>query len=200
MLPIIWTSGSVLVLILIISFLPLGFTLKGKFFIVLASFVLALGGLAAVSSFPLWETALMLIALIFFTAYFMDNRIGALLFKEIPSFENEQTNEIEIPVDQSKIDIKKNNNSLELTELELVEPAAIKLKDNYQPLVQKVTEEVFDEDISFLERIDEEEKSYDDTGTKKIMPLVDPAFDFLFATEEVAVGQGNVQEEINLQK
>src|SRR4051794_4734269 len=83
---IIWAIGSMVVLLLIISFLPLGYTFKGKFFVVVASFILSLGGLAAVSTFPLWQTALLLLALIFFVAYFMNNRMGTLLFRENPVF------------------------------------------------------------------------------------------------------------------
>ncbi|EKN65868.1 hypothetical protein BABA_18277 [Neobacillus bataviensis LMG 21833] len=84
---IIWAIGSMVVLMLIISFLPLGYTLKGKFFVVLTSFVLSLGGLAAASTFPLWQTALMLFGLIFFTSYFMNNRLGTFLIKENPIIE-----------------------------------------------------------------------------------------------------------------
>jgi hypothetical protein len=156
MLPIIWAFGSMLVLLLIIYFLPLGFTVKGKLSIVLASFVLALGGLAAVLAVPLWQTALMLAALTFFTAYFMDKRMGALLFIEIPSFVEEVNEEYEIPVPGSKIDNANNNNTLELQELGIIEPLISMSGDN-QIFVQPSKElaidnetNIQDEDISFL--------------------------------------------------
>ncbi len=85
---IIWAIASMLVLTLIISFLPLGYTLKGKSFVVLASFLVALGGLAAVSTFPLWQTALIIFALVFFVAYFMNNRLGSLLYNGNPEVDH----------------------------------------------------------------------------------------------------------------
>ncbi|MEY2192664.1 hypothetical protein AB7942_07965 [Neobacillus sp. BF23-41] len=92
---IIWAISSMVILMLIISFLPLGYTLKGKFFLVLTSFILSLGGLAAVSIFPLLETALMLFALIFFVAYFMNSRLGTLLSKENNVFGDDFDDEFE---------------------------------------------------------------------------------------------------------
>ncbi|WP_042459220.1 ABC transporter permease family protein [Neobacillus dielmonensis] len=79
---IIWVIGSVAVLMLIMSFLPLGYTLKGKILIVSISFLLSLIGVAAISSFSLWLTVLMLVALSFFAAYFINNRFETLLVKE----------------------------------------------------------------------------------------------------------------------
>jgi hypothetical protein len=158
MLPIIWAFGSMLVLLLIISLLPLGFTVKGKLSIVLASFVLALGGLAAVLSVPLWQTALMLAALTFFTAYFMDKRIGTVLFTEIPTFVAEVNDDYEVPASSSNIDKTNNNNLLELQELGIVEPSIITMSGDRQLLVQPIMAQVInnepkiqDEDISFLQ-------------------------------------------------
>ncbi|WHY84886.1 hypothetical protein QNH39_19850 [Neobacillus novalis] len=152
MLPIILAISSMLVLILIVSFLPLGMTVKGKLFIVLASFVLALGGLAAVIAIPLWETVIMLVALIFFTAYFMEKQLGKLIFKEIPSFEDELTNKFDIPVYDSKVVIEKSNKSLELTELELVQPSVTNVIENSQLGISLEREQFADtdQDISFL--------------------------------------------------
>jgi DNA-directed RNA polymerase beta' subunit len=157
MIPIIWAFGSILVLMLIIAFLPLGFTVKGKSLIVLASFVLALGGQVAVLFVPLWETSLMLAALIFFTTYFMDKRIGTLMFKEIPLYVEELPTEYKNPVLSSKIDKAKNNNSIELAELEIVETSAINMANKSQIIIQPVMQEIKDnenkmqdEDISFL--------------------------------------------------
>ncbi|ETI70298.1 hypothetical protein [Neobacillus vireti] len=152
MLPIVLAISSMLVLILIISFLPLGITVKGKLFIVLASFLLALGGLAAVLAIPLWETVIMLVALIFFTAYFMEKQWGKLIFKEIPSFEEELADKFDIPLYDSNIDIEKSNMSLDLTELELVQPSVTNVIDNSQLDINLVREQFADtdQDISFL--------------------------------------------------
>jgi hypothetical protein len=77
---VLWAMGAMVVFMLGISFLPLGFTFKGKLFIAAAGFVLALGGIAAEASFPLWITFAILIILSFFAAYFMDSLIGKLLY------------------------------------------------------------------------------------------------------------------------
>ncbi|MFF2447729.1 hypothetical protein ACFVSW_11535 [Neobacillus sp. NPDC058068] len=146
---IIWAFCSMLVLMLIISFLPLGFTIKGKFFVILTSFILALGGIAAIASFPLWETAIMLVLLIFFAAYFMDKRIGAQLYKVIPTFEGKLPGELDFHVTNSKIDMMEDNDSIELTELNLIEAPMV---DSIQPFVKPAIEQLSDnnEDISFL--------------------------------------------------
>ncbi|MFJ5715541.1 hypothetical protein [Neobacillus sp. NPDC093127] len=156
---IIWAFGSMLILMLIISFLPLGYTIKGKFFVILASFMLALGGIAAIASFPLWETAIMLVLLIFFAAYFMDKRFGALFYKDIPTLKEELTEDFDIPVSNLKIDMMKNNDSIELTELEMVEAT---IENSIQTFVKPPIEQLIDnnEDISFLlERNSENEVS-----------------------------------------
>jgi hypothetical protein len=79
---LIWAIGSMLVLMLILSFLPLGYTFKGKVLIAFVGFVISLGGLAAAWNFPLWQTILMLVSIIFFTAYIMDSRTRSYLYKE----------------------------------------------------------------------------------------------------------------------
>ncbi|MEH7129907.1 hypothetical protein V7103_17045 [Neobacillus drentensis] len=92
---IIWAISSMVILMLIIYFLPLGYTLKGKLLLVLISFILSLGGLGSVSIIPLWETALMLLALVFFAAYFINNRLGSVLFQESPVYEEQMDEEYE---------------------------------------------------------------------------------------------------------
>jgi hypothetical protein len=80
MVSLFWAFGSMLAVMLIISFLPLGFTLKGKLIVVFVGFVLALGGLAAVSTFPVSAALLLLLVLSFFAAYIMDSRMSASLY------------------------------------------------------------------------------------------------------------------------
>lgn len=121
MLTILWAFGSMLVLMLIISFLPLGYTKKGEIIIVLTGLLIALGGIAAVTSFPLWQTLLMILALSFFAAYFMDSRIGKTIYEvkaeigaenEIDEFDSvfamnsqiENTSDIEL-MDFSEVEI-----------------------------------------------------------------------------------------------
>jgi hypothetical protein len=91
-----WALGSTIILMLISFFLPLGFTHKGKFFIIIAAFVLSLGGIAAVSTFPLWQISLLLVVLVFFTSYILEGRMGAFLYKEkhlITNVANEEAEE-----------------------------------------------------------------------------------------------------------
>jgi hypothetical protein len=82
-------------LLLILYFLPLGLSIKGKALIVLAGLVLALAGLGALTTFSLLLTGLMLVVLVFFTAYMMDSKIGALLY--IENFSEDLDPEIEMP-------------------------------------------------------------------------------------------------------
>jgi hypothetical protein len=77
---IIFALISMVAILLVISFLPLGMTLKGKFISVGIAFVLALSGLAAVSTMPVWATLLLLLVLSFFASYMMNSRMGNVLY------------------------------------------------------------------------------------------------------------------------
>ncbi|WHY76355.1 hypothetical protein QNH20_19845 [Neobacillus sp. WH10] len=155
----IWAIGSMVALMLIISFLPLGYTLKGKFFVVIASFMLSLGGLAAASTFPLWQTALMLFGLIFFTAYFMNNRMGTLIYQE-----NSVAEEVfDEGVHYYNSENREDNNLVEIDEeLALLASSTINLEKDtasersLSPIMSNIEEivndkpEIVDEDITFL--------------------------------------------------
>ncbi|MEH7156910.1 hypothetical protein [Neobacillus drentensis] len=155
---VIWALGSMFVLMLFISCLQLGLTFKGKLILVIISFLLALGGVAALASFPLWQTALLMGILSFFIAYFMDNRIGKLLYKANPvkeetienivnrmeriiNVESVQLND-ELPtiLDSSLVNLEK------VTDIEVKQPESI--TDKEIELVGNL--EILDEDISFL--------------------------------------------------
>ncbi|NHC39507.1 hypothetical protein G6549_05980 [Bacillus sp. MM2020_1] len=148
-----WALGSMFVLMLIISFLQLGLTFKGKLILVIISFVLALGGVAAVASFPLWETALLMGILIFFIAYFMDNRIGQLLYPVneeeyivdrmdmVKDFDLVQlSDELPTILDSSLVNLEK------VSEIEVKKPES--LRDKEKELVENM--DILDDDISFL--------------------------------------------------
>ncbi|MEH7304938.1 hypothetical protein [Neobacillus drentensis] len=157
MLPLIWVFSSVIILMSIILVIPLGFTVKGKLFTVLASFLLGLGGLVASSSFPLWETALILVALIFFTAYFMDKRIGTELFKEFPSNEEELRDELIFSHSDLQMDLETLPDSLDHSEVKVLERTLSNLTDSSDFLTMHGLEKVIenentlqDDDISFL--------------------------------------------------
>lgn len=209
---IFWAFGSMIIIILFITFTPLGFTLKGKFIIILASFVLGIGGLAAISSFPLWETLLMIAALIFLTAYFMNKHIGTAMFKDISSSEELLTDEDNFADSVPHINI--NNDSLNLSKVSIVEPTLLNLAEletenaylsDIETLLVKASEVGTKDQNGQLEEIDDISTIYsvkidsnqNHPGESDL--IEDPLFDFLLLSREVAVGQEDI-EVINTKK
>lgn len=80
MITLLFAVGSLLIVMVAILFLPLGLTKKGKLMIVMISFFMAMIGVASTVSFPLWESILMLTALLFFAAYFLNSRGKSFLY------------------------------------------------------------------------------------------------------------------------
>ena len=120
MQPIIWALGAMLLSMLIIAFLPIGITLRGKIFVVLSGFVLALGGLAAVSTFPLWQTALIIFLLIFVTTYIMDTRLATVIYnQQVDSFENEN--------DESPVSLDFANHPEKTTDIDILDLGEIEV-------------------------------------------------------------------------
>ncbi|WP_223591144.1 hypothetical protein [Neobacillus bataviensis] len=159
---IVWAFGAMLVLMLIIAFLPIGFTLRGKIYLVLASFVLALGGLGAVTSFPLWQSALMIFLLVLITAYIMNSRLAAVFYsQEIDSIEDDYEDESPKSFDM----VKQPENStdldmIDLGEINITAPSTEKLENIYedslelQPQMLEENDELADigvEEISFMD-------------------------------------------------
>jgi len=96
MLSLLWAFGATLILFLILSLLRIGFSFKGKLIVALIGFVLALSGQAAVASFPLWQTGLILLLLVLAAAYVMDSRLASLIYNQgTDSFELETDEEVE---------------------------------------------------------------------------------------------------------
>jgi hypothetical protein len=152
MLSIIWAFSATLIFTLVLALLPLGFTMRGKIFIALISFVLALGGLAAIPLFPLWETGLMLFLLVLLTAYFMGSRLGTRMLIQTNIPKEDSNNEFSFTKENLKT-VEEDKNTLKLSK---IEPTALEMVDQSQiaePLaMDKITYEadVLDEDISFL--------------------------------------------------
>lgn len=71
---------SLLILIPILYFLPLGFTLKGKVFVVFASLLIGMFGLISAAVFPLWQTGLILLLFVSSIAYLMSKRNLAWMY------------------------------------------------------------------------------------------------------------------------
>jgi hypothetical protein len=220
---IIWISSSLVILILLISFLPLGFTLRGKFLIVLSSCIISLVGLAAVSTIPYWETALMLVVLCFFVAYFMHNRIGPQLYLENHQFEHFEEDD-----ETSSIAFQSNDNTDVLDKTKVSEVTIIDVlesrKNEFSHSLDKNTDPgtvendhhvLIDEDVSFLwernsdkdenEQIvpsDSEEGYLSDIESLLVVESgADPEIvesEVLTAAKEAAAGQEDTLEEFHI--
>lgn len=73
---------SLIVLVPIIYFLPLGLTNKGKGLITLVAFLMANLGILAQNTFTLWQTGLILLLLIILTVYIFDKRLNSFIFSK----------------------------------------------------------------------------------------------------------------------
>jgi hypothetical protein len=148
MLTVIWVLGSMLLMLLLHFLLPLGYTTKGKLVVVISSGLLALGGLAAVSIIPLWQTLLILLILSFFAAFIMDSRLGKVMYKTKERF----IEEYDIPDSDSSIILTKQPETssdielMDLSELEITAPTPVMKQDE-----DTFSVESLDEDISFLQ-------------------------------------------------
>lgn len=87
---LLWAISTGLLTVLIVYFLPLGITKKGKIVVPLMGLLLALIGLTAINTFSIWLTLLILIVLIFFAAYLLDQRMGAFIFETNDSLQGQE--------------------------------------------------------------------------------------------------------------
>jgi hypothetical protein len=71
---LLFAGIAIVILLPLLYFLPLGFTVKGKLFIAAASTLIGLFGLVAVKLFPLWQTALILALFVSSLAYLLQKR------------------------------------------------------------------------------------------------------------------------------
>lgn len=157
MVELLWAFGSVLFVMLIVYFLPLGFTKKGKVILVFTSFLLTLGGLAATDSFSFLQTVLMLFVLILFVTYLMDQRLGKWLYvindDSLAKQEDEDffmNSEMEASVSRESIYQSKGEQQLKpinLLKVDEKKPQTELHQDRESDFLTVVTE---DDDISFL--------------------------------------------------
>ena len=118
MLTVIWVLGSMLLMLLIHFLLPLGYTTKGKIIVVVTSGLLALGGLTATSTIPVYQTLLLLLVLAFFAAYIIDSGMAKSLYVTKEQFREE----VDIEASDSSIILSKQtekNLDIELMDSEL---------------------------------------------------------------------------------
>lgn len=149
---LVWAFGSMLIVILIFYFLPLGLTKKGKIILVLTSFILALGGMAATASFSFLLAVLLLVVLIVFVTYLMDQRLGKWLYSEtIKEQGNEDfflNTELETAASLEKLHQQKNESTLE--PLTLLKEKTIGSEAKQESEADIPLFEAEEEDISFL--------------------------------------------------
>ncbi|WP_423799226.1 hypothetical protein [Neobacillus sp. SAB-20_R2A] len=161
---IIWAFGSMVLTLLVLAILRIGLTFKGKFLIASAAFVIALGGNAAVSTFPLWQTALMLLVLVFLIAYVFDSRMGAAIYQKSSVFAEEFDSFLEIeqpaPIEGSSIELKQQNILPQSILGELDKDSKKAELNSFVPNHEEDTvhpADIKEEDISFLLDRDTEE-------------------------------------------
>ncbi|MEH7439883.1 hypothetical protein V7182_20785 [Neobacillus drentensis] len=150
MTSILWAFITMLVLMLILFIIPLRLTVKGKLLIALKSFLFAISGLFLVALFPLWETALILLTLIFLAAYFMVTRMRKLILNNHPVLVAELNNESINKVNLHERTINENT-SLESKELNKgFSKPTINFEEELKIQNIPYKDNLIDADISFL--------------------------------------------------
>ncbi|MGG0716308.1 hypothetical protein ABE096_01740 [Robertmurraya massiliosenegalensis] len=153
---------SLIILIPIIFFLPLGLTNKGKGLLIIIAFVFANVGILAKSNFQIWQTALIILLLTALTVYILDRRFHNLLFSK--SVDEKQADpllqEVDLPPDTEQpndVQMEQENNisfikddALEVREmlLEVNQEEEIREKSVLEPEV--LHDEDLDVETSFL--------------------------------------------------
>jgi hypothetical protein len=166
---IIWAFGAMLLLLLIVSFLPLNFNLKGKFTVVLSAFVIALGGLAAANLFPIWQTLLILLVLTFFASYILDSRLGTGLYNTLASEEDFLEDDSNLSFSNHKAEKISEFDLLELDEIDAVIPSALKNSASLSPSEPESIQNIDDSlEVPFLQDNDTDRIDEEDTEELKI--------------------------------
>lgn len=87
---------SLIILVPIIYFLPLGLTHKGKGLLILIAFVFANLGLMVKSSLPAWQAGGIILLLIVLTVYILDRKFSKLLYANGKAVEEDEEEEIRV--------------------------------------------------------------------------------------------------------
>jgi hypothetical protein len=153
---LLWAFGSMLIVLLVVYLLPLGLTRKGKVILVISSFILALGGIAATASFSFFLSLLILVVLILFVTYLLDQRLGRWLYSKEEFFVERENEDIfletQLQTAASLEKIHQRNNHATLEPLTLLKDkkeknASVEVKEESETDIPFETGE---EDISFL--------------------------------------------------
>jgi hypothetical protein len=149
---ILWAFGAMIITILIVYFIPIGLTKIGKIIVPITGFLLALGGLAAASSFPLWQTLLMLVVLILFVSYIFDQRLRNLLYMNSDDHVMDHSETIEQGFMETAVSHEQHNSETLPVQADILkkkEPVSIPPQMKQQAEAEPAYIE-HDDDISFL--------------------------------------------------
>ncbi len=86
---------SLIILVPIIYFLPLGLKVSGKMILIVISFCIASIGILAKNTFPLWQTGLLILLLVLLVAYILDKRLGKVIYLTNQEQSNKEWNKNE---------------------------------------------------------------------------------------------------------
>lgn len=141
---------SLIILVPIIYFLPLGLKVSGKLILIFISFCIANIGLLAKNTFPLWQSGLLVLVLVLLVAYILDKRLGRAIYltdqngidedANINEFETKKEESIlaKQVIDENLIE-ENRNTDVTHSESEQKEEEIVQLEDEY-------LEEIFFED------------------------------------------------------
>lgn len=173
---------TLIILIPIVYFLPIGVTTKGKGILIVVAFIFAHIGLLSKQNYPLWQVALLLLLLSTLTVFIMDKRFGKHLYVDKKAAEKNPLNEIDFSSknefeweeEMIKVDvvekIAEEQASIQVLEKELLEeelpvidkPLLVKANDEEQPdLGEEISflnerEELLIDELTVEEQLDEE--------------------------------------------
>ncbi|MDQ0975660.1 hypothetical protein QFZ31_005538 [Neobacillus niacini] len=190
MLTVIWVLGSMLLMLLIHLLLPLGYTKKGKFIVVVTSGLLAMGGLAVVTSVPVWQTFLVLLALSFLAAYMMDSRLGKVMYMTKEQFIED------IDFQDTKSSSTPANQNEKTLDIELMDLSEMEITASSSPVNKKdeniLFDDSLDEDISFLQ-----ERELESISEKVIE---DDQLEVGYLSDIESLLENSIQEVVDLQE
>ncbi|USK53925.1 hypothetical protein LIS82_20300 [Cytobacillus solani] len=193
---------SLVILVPIIYFLPLGLSSKGKILVIIISFFLANLGLLAQLSFPLWQTSLILLLLVFLSSIVIDSRLRKIIYplsmKKIFHSHDEMTLDLierevdlenELPALQNAIEVSSRKTS-NLDKI-IASPSEMRTDDYREDVlideitpevkIESLKKEVFQKQLSFeKDNLPEEVKLIEDSGED-----FEEDISFLFNREEL---------------
>lgn len=142
---------SLIVLVPILYFLPIGLTNKGKGLVIIVAFMFANLGILAKSSFTLWQTGLIILLLTTVTVYLLDKKFNKFIFStgmdeekyvELPS---ENVDELEFVTENSGL--VSNVTTEEITNASL----AMNVEENQDVVVTNTTPSMMEDSFEIEE-------------------------------------------------